>query len=111
MAPRPHWKGFLKLSFVTCPIALYPAVTPAERVSFRQVNRNTGHRLKQQLVDAVTGEVVDPLDKARGYEVAQDKFVLVDDQELREAKQDAKAMPFIRPQAQDGPQPQARHST
>jgi DNA end-binding protein Ku len=111
MAPRPQWKGFLKLSFVTCPVALFPAVTPAERVSFRQVNRNTGHRLKQQLVDAVTGEVVDRLDKARGYEVAQDKFVVVEDQELRDAKQDAKAMPFIRPQADDAAQRQATHSS
>src|SRR4051812_34026377 len=112
MAPRPHWKGFLKLSFVTCPIALFPAVTPAERISFRQVNRNTGHRLKQQLVDAVTGEVVDPLDKARGYEVEQDKFVVVEDQELRDAKQDAKAMPFIRRQTvDDAGQRQANHSS
>src|SRR3954465_14230576 len=99
MAPRPHLKGFLKLSFVTCPIALFPAVTPAERVSFRQVNRNTGHRLKQQLVDTVTGEVAARLPKTPGYEVAKDKFVVVENQELRDAKQDAKATPFIRPQS------------
>jgi Ku protein len=111
MAPRPHWKGFLKLSFVTCSIALFPAVTPSERVSFRQVNRNTGHRLKQQLVDAVTGEMVDPLDKARGYEVEQDKFVLVEDQELRDAKHDAKTMPFIRTPAEEAPHRQPSHST
>ena len=61
--PRPHWKGYLKLSLVSCPIALYPAITPAERISFRQVNRQTGNRLRQQLVDSVTGEVVQAHDK------------------------------------------------
>src|SRR5687768_1870140 len=58
MPPRPHWKGYLKLSLVSCPIALYPAVSPAERISFRQVNKRTGNRVRQQLVDAVTGEPV-----------------------------------------------------
>ena len=66
---RAYWNGFLKLSFVSCPVALYPATTAAERVSFRQVNRRTGHRLKHQLVDSVTGEAVETHDKARGYEV------------------------------------------
>src|SRR5260370_22897566 len=56
---RPYWKGFLKLSFVSCPIVLYPATSAAERLSFRQVNRRTGHRLKHKLVDSVTGEGVD----------------------------------------------------
>ena len=59
MALRSHWNGYLKLSLVSCPIALYPAISPAERVSFRQVNKQTGNRLKQQLVDSVTGEVVE----------------------------------------------------
>jgi len=67
--PRAYWNGFLKLSFVSCPIALYPATTAAERVSFRLVNRRTGHRLKHQLVDSVTGETVESHEKARGYEV------------------------------------------
>jgi non-homologous end joining protein Ku len=57
--PRAYWNGFLKLSFVSCPVALYPATTAAERVSFRQVNRHTGHRLKHQLVDSITGETVE----------------------------------------------------
>jgi hypothetical protein len=52
--PRAYWNGFLKLSFVSCAVALYPATTAAERVSFRQVNRRTGHRLKHQLVDSIT---------------------------------------------------------
>ena len=68
-ASRPYWKGFLKLSLVSCPIALYPAISAAERLSFRQVNRRTGHRLRHQLVDTVTGETVHAADKGRGYEV------------------------------------------
>ena len=55
-ASRAFWKGYLKLSFVSCPVALYPATSAAERVSFRQVNRRTGHRLRHKLVDSVTGE-------------------------------------------------------
>ena len=84
--PRAYWNGFLKLSFVSCPVALYPATTAAERISFRQVNRRTGHRLKQQLVDSVTGEAVDMRDKARGYEVGEDSFLLVEDRELEQAR-------------------------
>ena len=87
MAPRPNWKGYLKLSLVSCPIALYPAVSPADRVSFRQVNRRTGHRLRHQLVDAVTGEAVDRADKGRGYDVGENQFLLVEDQDLEWARQ------------------------
>ena len=78
-APRAYWKGYLKLSFVSCPIALYPATSAAERLSFRQVNRRTGHRLKHKLVDTVTGEAVDPSNKARGYEVGENRFLLVEE--------------------------------
>ena len=59
MAPRAYWKGYLKLSLVSCPIALYPAASSSERVSFNRINKKTGHRLKQQLVDAETGEPVE----------------------------------------------------
>ncbi len=56
MAPaRPFWKGYLKLSLVSCPIALFPASASSERVSFRQISKKTGHRLKQQLVDSIRG--------------------------------------------------------
>jgi DNA end-binding protein Ku len=92
--PRPHWKGFLKLSLVSCPIALYPAISPAERISFRQVNRQTGHRLRQQLVDSVTGEVVGSEDKGRGYEVGEDQFLIVEEQELAKARDEARERPF-----------------
>jgi DNA end-binding protein Ku len=82
MAPRPNWKGYLKLSLVSCPIALYPATSAAERVSFRQVNRQTGNRLRQQLVDSVTGEPVNSENKGRGYEIGKDQFLMVEDEEL-----------------------------
>ncbi|HEX5865110.1 MAG TPA: Ku protein [Casimicrobiaceae bacterium] len=82
MAPRPNWKGYLKLSLVSCPIALYPATSAAERVSFRQLNRQTGNRLRQQLVDSVTGEPVNSENKGRGYEIGKDQFLMVEDEEL-----------------------------
>src|SRR4051812_7634782 len=94
MAPRAHWKGFLKLSLVSCPIALYPAVSAAEKVSFRQVNRETGHRLGQQLVDVVTGEVVASHNKGRGYQVGENDFLSVEEDELKAAKQEARVRAF-----------------
>jgi DNA end-binding protein Ku len=94
MAPRPHWKGFLKLSLVSCPIALYPAISPAERISFRQVNKRTGHRLQQQLVDSVTGDIVESENKGRGYEVGQDQFLMVQEEELAQAREEARDRPF-----------------
>jgi DNA end-binding protein Ku len=72
----------LKLSLVSCPIALYPASSSSERVSFRQINKKTGHRLKQQLVDSVTGEVVESGDKGRGYEIGKNEYMPVEDEEL-----------------------------
>jgi hypothetical protein len=62
MAPRSSWKGYLKLSLVSCPIALYPASSSSERVSFNRINKKTGNRLKQHLVDAETGETVEKED-------------------------------------------------
>src|SRR6266496_3748067 len=83
MAPaRPFWKGYLKLSLVSCPIALFPASSSAERVSFRQISKKTGHRLKQQLVDSVTGDVVESGDKGRGYQIGKDEYLPVEDDEL-----------------------------
>jgi Ku protein len=83
---RPAWNGYLKLSFVSCPIALYPATVTAERLSFRQVNRRTGNRLKHKLVDAVTGEEVPSSNKARGHEIAAGKFLLVEDRDIQRAR-------------------------
>ncbi len=94
--PRAYWNGFLKLSLVSCPIALYPATTAAERVSFRQVNRRTGHRLKHQLVDSVTGEAVETHDKARGYEVGENRFLLVEDHEVAPRRQNTRTIEIER---------------
>ena len=83
MAPaRPYWKGYLKLSLVSCPIALYTGTSSTERVSFRQINKKTGNRLRQQLVDEVTREPVEGEDKGRGYEYAKNADIPVDDDEL-----------------------------
>jgi DNA end-binding protein Ku len=79
---RPYWKGYLKLSLVSCPIALYTGTSSTERVSFRQINKKTGNRLRQQLVDEITREPVESFDKGRGYEYAKNAYILVDDEEL-----------------------------
>jgi Ku protein len=86
MAPRAYWKGYLRLSLVSCPIALYPAASSAERVSFNRINKKTGHRLKQLMVDAETGDPVDKEDIGRGYEVGKGEYVLVEDDELEKIK-------------------------
>src|SRR5438045_3958696 len=86
MAPRAYWKGYLKLSLVACPIALYPASSSSEKVSFNRINKKTGHRLKQQLIDAETGEPVEKDDIGRGYEVGKNQFILIEDEELDKVK-------------------------
>jgi DNA end-binding protein Ku len=82
MAPRAFWKGYLKLSLVTCPVAMMPAVTESEKVRFHTLNRRTGHRVKSQYIDAETGEPVDPYDEVKGYPVAEDQYVMLEDEEL-----------------------------
>jgi DNA end-binding protein Ku len=82
MAPRANWKGYLRLSLVSCPIALYPASSLSEKESFNRINRKTGNRLKQQNVDSETGDVVPREDIARGYEVGKGQYLLVEDQEI-----------------------------
>jgi DNA end-binding protein Ku len=83
MAPRPNWKGYLKLSLVSCPVALFPATTTSERVSFRTLNRETGNRLRRQMVDEQTGDVVEAEDHIKGYEVAKGEFIQIEDDELK----------------------------
>ena len=82
MAPRANWKGYLRLSLVSCPIALYPASSLTEKVSFNRLNRKTGNRLKQQNVDSETGEVVSRDDTVRGYEVAKGQYMVIEDEEI-----------------------------
>ena len=82
MAPRANWKGFLRLSLVTCPVALYPATSDTEKVSFNQINRKTGHRIKYAKVDADTGEEVANEDIMKGYKVDTDTYIEVSKDEL-----------------------------
>ncbi len=82
MAPRANWKGFLRLSLVTCPVALYPATSEAEKISFNQINKNTGHRIRYLKVDADTGEEVSSDDIVKGYQVDRDRYLEVTKDEL-----------------------------
>ena len=82
MAPRANWKGFLRLSLVTCPVALYPATSDSEKISFNQINRKTGHRIKYTKVDADTGEEVSNEDITKGYKVDTDTYIEVSKDEL-----------------------------
>jgi DNA end-binding protein Ku len=89
MAPRANWKGFLRLSLVTCPVALYPATSDTEKVSFNQINRKTGHRIKYSKVDADTGEEVANEDIVKGYKVDTDTYIEVSKEELEDIALDS----------------------
>ena len=82
MAPRANWKGFLRLSLVTCPVALYPATSDSEKISFNQINKKTGHRVKYLKVDADTGEEVSNDEIIKGYKVDTDTYVEMSKEEL-----------------------------
>lgn len=86
MAPRASWKGYLKLSLVSCSVALFPASNASERISFNMLNRETGNRLKQQMIDAETEEVVEREDRIRGYEFAKGNYVTVEDEDLEKVQ-------------------------
>jgi DNA end-binding protein Ku len=80
MAPRPNWKGHLKLSLVSCAVALYPATSTSHR--FNIINRKTGDRIRNDIVDAETGQPVEPEDRVKGYEFEKGRYVLVEEDEL-----------------------------
>ena len=82
MAPRPNWKGFLKLSLVSCGVAMYPATSTSQRIRFNIINKATGNRIRNEVVDAETGDPVDPEDRVKGYEVEKGEYVLLEDDEL-----------------------------
>src|SRR3954453_20765187 len=90
MAPRANWKGFLRLSLVTCPVALYPATSDTEKVSFNQINRKTGHRIKYAKVDADTGDEVANEDIVKGYKVDTDTYIEMSKDELEDIALEAK---------------------
>jgi DNA end-binding protein Ku len=81
--PRASWNGFLRLSLVSCPVYLSPATSEAKRIRLNQLNAETGNRVKQQLIDSETGEIVERDQIAKGYEYARGQYVVIDDDELR----------------------------
>jgi DNA end-binding protein Ku len=82
VAPRAYWKGYLKLSLVSCPISLFPATSGREKISFHQLNRNTGNRIKYRKVDAETGDEVENADIIKGYEVDKGQYIELEPEEL-----------------------------
>jgi DNA end-binding protein Ku len=82
MAPRAYWKGYLKLSLVSCPIALYPATSEREKISFHQLNKETGHRIRYRKVDAETGDEVEQAAIIKGFEVNKGEYIELDPEEL-----------------------------
>jgi DNA end-binding protein Ku len=82
MAPRANWKGYLKLSLVSCAVALYPATSSSARVRFHTINRETGNRVKRQFIDPVTEEPVESDQQVKGYEVAKGSYIHIEDEEL-----------------------------
>jgi DNA end-binding protein Ku len=82
VAPRPYWKGFLRLSLVSCPIALYPATSEREKISFHQLNKETGHRIRYRKIDAETGDEVDQANIIKGYEVSKGEYIELEPEEL-----------------------------
>lgn len=82
MAARPAWKGYLKLSLVTCAVELSNATSQSEKVSFRTLNRATGNPVRRQYIDSVTGKPVKDEDEVRGYEIGDDEFLLIEDKEI-----------------------------
>lgn len=82
MAPRPAWKGYLKLSLVSCAVELTSATDQSEKVSFRVINRKTGNTVKRQYIDSESGKPVDPDDEVKGYEIEGDQYLLIEEDEI-----------------------------
>ena len=92
MAPRAYWKGYLKLSLVSCPIAIYPATSEREKISFHQLNKKTGHRIRYQKVDADSGAEVPADQIVKGYEISKGEYIEVEPEELEAVAIDSKRM-------------------
>ena len=82
MAPRAYWKGYLKLSLVSCPVALFPASSEREKIRFHQINKKSGNRIKYRKVDAETEDEVDASDIVKGYEVGKGEYIELEPEEL-----------------------------
>src|ERR1700722_18465209 len=85
MAPRANWKGFLKIAELSCPVALYTAVSSSDRIGFHILNRSTGHRVQRQFVDQKTGDPVETADQVKGYETGQGEYVILQPEEIAAA--------------------------
>jgi DNA end-binding protein Ku len=86
MALRPSWEGHLRLSLVTCPVALYPATSEAETVRFNYINPQTSNRFRMKTVDAGTGEELSRGDLVKGFEIAKGEYVLLDKDDFEQVK-------------------------
>jgi len=84
VVPRANWKGYLKLSLVSCPIALFPVASTTERISFHLINRATGNRLRQQYVDPVSGEIVERDERVRCYQIGKGEYITLEESEIAE---------------------------
>jgi DNA end-binding protein Ku len=82
VAARAYWKGYLKLSLVSCPIALFPATSEREKISFHQLNKETGNRVRYRKIDAETGDEVPQENIVKGYEVSKGEYIELDPEEL-----------------------------
>ena len=85
MAPRAYWKGYLRLSLVSCPIALFPATSEREKIRFHQLNRETGNRIRYRKVDEETGDEIEQADIIKGYEVQKGEYIELTEDELEAA--------------------------
>jgi DNA end-binding protein Ku len=90
MAPRAYWKGYLKLSLVSCPVALFPATSEREKISFHQLHKQTGNRIRYKKVDAETGREVENEDIIKGYEVSKGDYIEVEPEELEAVQIESK---------------------
>ena len=91
MAVRPYWKGYLKLSLVTCPVQMMPATSESEKVRFHTLNRETNNRVVSHYVDAVTGKEVKDEDEVKGYQRGENEYIILEDEELESVALDSKA--------------------
>ncbi len=95
MAPRPFWRGYLKLSLVSCPIAMTPAAGDGEKVRFQTLNRETGNRVVSRYVDSGNGEPVEEGDEVKGYARGENDFVLIEDDELEAVNLESAGAPEV----------------
>lgn len=89
MAPRANWKGFLKVGALSCPVALYTAVSTSERIAFHTLNRKTGNRVHREFIDAETGKPVEKDDQVKGYEINQGDYITLEPDEVASAVPDS----------------------